>query len=695
MMRHRGALIGAVLLAGLHTMAAKGWDDYPGLQASGIAGVVMGDFDGNGKREVAIGGQPEPYYSNSYAMLGVLGANSSGALGLRSISMLPTPVNGALVLAAREGSADRLAVAVGSDVTAQILILGGIPLRIVRTIEAPLVQRVIAVADIDADGRPEIVALAGTSPWNDSHLTVLDYQTGAVEWVGSDMATDVGIAQLDGDAALEMIVAGTPGRIIDGATHAVEWTYPSGFVSKIVVGRFDANPAVVGFAVTSPNSNRVQVFRSQPYSPVSEFYTSGTGIGISAAAVVHTSAGGPDQIAFGVGGVSIYDPRTGQRITQVPYSYDGVMALSAGDIDGDGHEELVSGASSRIQATDLVTANIDYVEASDPGPHSAVAIGDLSGTGVEQVAYLTNSTSQQRSVLRVLDAASGARLRKQDAVMNSWTREPPQIAIAQLDSDPQKEIIVAGANMYSGEVAVIDGVSLADQWRVGGYNSVFGDASVRALAIIDANGDGTPDVAVATSTGRVVVLDGRSGALLWQSVTLDGTTPPSLAVTHEASGKSRLGVTRGKGLYVFDMSSHLLVASTKSTAPLVGVWSWGEASACRIATLDEAAVATIYRCDTLNVEAQRLMPTGTVFFRPLDQQGRRFMAASGAYLYEVAPDGSAVAISGAMGDHLGATNSGIVRNGSDAQHFDVIIGSDYMVTRRQIGLDAIFAYGFD
>jgi hypothetical protein len=692
-MKRNRALIGAVLLAGLHASSAKAWDDYPGPQLPGIDGIVVGDFDGNGTREAAVGAQSQPYYYFSgSALLAVLGAGSGGTLGLRAMSMLPTPMKGPLVLARREGAADRLAAVVGSDASSQILVLGGVPLRILKTIEAPLLQRVAAVADVDADGRAEIVGLAGTSPWSDLHPVVLDYETGALEWTGADVASGIGVAQLDADAALELIVAGTPGRIVDGATHAAEWTYPSGFEGKIVAGRFDANPSVAGFAVAN-SGGRVQIFRSQPYSPVSEFRTDDSML--TAAEVVHVTPGGPDLIAVGGWRASIYDPRSGQRIAQIPVADGNVRALSSGDIDADGHEELVVGADSRLQATDLVTMASDYAQASESGPHVAVAVGDVSGTGSEQVVYLTGGGSpSDKSTLRVLDAASGTRLRARADALNPWTHEPPQIALAQFDGDPQKEIVVAGADMYQGEVAVLDGMTLADQWRVGGYGSIFDGTSIRAVSVVDANADGVPEVVVATFAGRLVVLDGRTGALIWQSVTLDGATPPSLAV-FTSSGHPRAAIARGTGLYLFDIGSRLLVASAKAAAPLIGIWRWGDAAACRIAAVDEDAVLTIHRCDTLDALGQHLLPEGTVFFRPLDPLGMRFIAASGPYLYEITPDDQAIALSDALGGLLGAANSGIVRNGSDAQHFDVIIGSDYMVTRRQVGLDALFANGFD
>lgn len=700
-MKGNRAWMGMAMVAALHAGAALAWENYPGFQGPGYAGIAVGDFDGDGRSEAAVSGFSVPgFYPGGSSLLAVLAGDETGTLGVRSISMLPAMLGGRLVPAPREGQADRLAVVAGEGATAQILILGGVPLRVLRTIEAPMIRAVTAVADVDADGRKEIVALTSTSSWDDAYPVVLDYETGAVEWIGDTTAADVGVAQLDGDAALELILAATPGRILDGATHAIEWSFPSGFGTNIVVGRFGTDSSMF-FATTAWWGQIVQLFRSQPYSPVSEFAV----YDASTVALVRLTPGGADQIAVGggeFGSIVVYDPRTGQTLLTIPDPAYGTAAITFGDIDGDGRSELVysSGLNSTgvdfLHAIDLGTLAQDYAQFDEPGPHSTLARGDLQGGGSDQVAYVTfgSESYYEGSNLHVLDAASGRRLRSRVNVVNSSSHAQPLARLAQLDGDASAEIIVAGEDGYSGVVAVLDGTTLEDQWRVSGHESPLSNDWFRALGTIDANGDGVQDVVVVSSATRIFVLDGRDGTVLWRSITLDGATFPALATFRE-SGAPRVAVSRGIGLYVFDLASHLLVASIKTPANIIGLWQWGEGSACRVAALDEAATVTIHRCDTLALDAQRLMPEGTVFFRPLDAQGSAFMAAAGAYLYEVAADGTATPMAGPLGYQLGAGNQGDVRANPDGQHFDVTIGSDYMVTRIRVGRDAMFANGFD
>ncbi len=699
------ALTAAIVASLLGADAARAWEHYPGIASPGRAGIQIGDFNGDGKLEALVTGHTSPGYFDGWSplqLLAVLNAGPAGRLDVRQVSLLPVDLIGPLVPAPRQGAADRLAAVAGGGADGQVVILGAVPPRILRTIEAPLLRKVAAIADVDADGSLEIVGLTGLTEWGDPYPVVLDYQTGAVKWLGNTVTTDVGVAQLDDDDALELIVAGTPGRIIDGASHAVEWVYPSGFGERILVGRFgyEANS---GFAVLTPWPRQVQIFRGQPYSPVSQIDADE----VEFVAVVRLTPDGPDQIALGgsrlSGNIDVYNPRTGEIIVSAENIGGMANAIAMGDLDGDDRAELVYAAGSTggavgiLGAVDIGTHASEYLRRAEAGPYTSVARGDLQGDGGDQIVYLTGNSEYGRggSALYVLDVASGQRLRARAEVFESWTGRLPRVAIARLRPAASPDIIIAGGDLYGGMVAVLDGASLGDCWRVGGYGSVFDYTPVSDLGIIDANGDGVSDVVALTSIGQMVVLDGRDGAILWQSVTLAGDGEPALSVFRSGAGTPRAAVARGAALYVFDLSTRLLVESIKTDRVITALWRWGEGAACRLAALDEADTLALHHCNTLASEGQRQMPPGTTFFRPLDAEANRFLGADGTRLYEVDAAGTAVSVSAVLGSRLGAGNQGVLRAYPNGRDFDLVIGSDYLVTRIRVGLEQIFADGFE
>ncbi len=678
------------------------WETYPGFFSPGHAGIVLGDFDGDGRIEAAVSG-----HAGMQVIATLAKPAAGGALSIESMTVLPgLTLAGRLQRGPGEGGEERLVgVATASGLPSSVVVFGGVPLRVLRTIPVPNITMVSAIADVDADGAPEIVGLQGYQ-WGAQYPVILDYATGAVKWTGVEAANDVAVAQLDGDAALELLVSTgsssssnpAPGRVLDGATRQVEWSWPAGF-NRFLVGQFTADPGVRTFATWSQWGGRIQIFRSQPYSPIGEIDAGE----VAAASVVRLN--GVDHIAIGAGqwgNVSIVNPRTGATTFSVQNPEHGVSAIESGDLDGDGRMELVFGAGltstgkDTLRVMDIETQSIDFVSDDEVGPHTAVARGVLSGPGSDQVVFLTmeSDSGYRGSNLYVLDALSGARLRSRVEVVDSWTRRVPHVAVAQLDNDPQAEIVVASAQVYTPLVAVIDGVTLQDQWRRQDFAGGSSNVEISAMQTVDVNGDGVDDVVVALNSGRVTVLDGRNGATIWQSVTIQGETAPALAAFRSA-GRAYIAMARGRAIYLFDTVSGLVVAVSKRPQSVRTITRWGEGAACRLGALEGDTTFGIFSCSDLSRERELSVPAGSTFARPFDASATRFLVASDGVLYEVRSGRAPARLTPALGTSLGFGDKGIVTPSPDGRSANVIIGTSHMVTRRSVTTDDLFSHGFD
>lgn len=692
------------------------WEHYPGFQGPGFSGIVAGDFNGDGRTEVAISGfTSESFTPTGTQLLALMDADESGRLRVGPVSNLPFLLGDSLVLSRSTGRPDRLVSVAYFNNSGHIIVLGEVPLRVQRTMPAPLVSQVKAVADVDADGRLEIVATNRMTGLSD-YPAIYDYETGELEWTGSVPVHALSAAQLDDSPAWELILSAETGLIVDGATHETKWSHSGDFGYEIAIGHFGDDPERLTFAAN--HSSHIEIFGADPFRSITQFPVSGMAKGISTAPWPTHG----DRIALAdqlSGNIALYDPRTGERVTatQMPPFDIGVSQVAVADLDGDGHLELVYGSglahtgTDWLRAIDVETLEIDYARPSELGPHAAVALGDLSGEDRQEVVYVTLNGSGRPPldgpILRVLNGDTGGVVRTRTRVIEGSVFYVPRVSVAQLDSDPALEIVVAATNFYSTEVAVLDGVTLQDQWRTSPGIAPLTDASLTDMALADIDGDGVPDVVLAVRPSnasmrlsRIVVLNGIDGRVLWQSPILTGPSGGDflgahLAIVQAGDESLYVALANESAIVLFDPLSGLLVANTQPNAPVSALLHWGSGNDCRLGALDSNGGLTLHDCRTLDILGQRQLPAATAFARPIDPHAERFVAASGADVFLVSEQDLATRIAGPFGAGLGATNQGIVSYDPVRQSLDVLIGSDYMVTRRSIAIGPIFADGFE
>ena len=89
---------------------------------------------------------------------------------------------------------------------------------------SPRVSGPAAVDDIDGDGAQELVVVADVVHWARAvRRRPWDIASGTQRWMIPGIGgSDVLLEQLDADPALEIVLAGVPGYVLDGATQAID-----------------------------------------------------------------------------------------------------------------------------------------------------------------------------------------------------------------------------------------------------------------------------------------------------------------------------------------------------------------------------------------------------------------------------------------------------------------------------------------
>ena len=211
----------------------------------------------------------------------------------------------------------------------------------------------LEVADVDADGTIEIVALD-----IESGVYVLSSagDSYAVErWQGflsCRTCTALAVADVDGDPGLEVLTTGGEGlRVFDGASLQLEWNIP-GLPYGIDVGDLngDGDPEVVvgtttAWKIVDTGTRSVVAevpgpFHNRPDVVVGDFDRDGT---VEFGGVISQDAGTPG------GYMEIFNGRTLEREWRSPNLWFGVwinddmgaFRAFAGDADSDGHVEVL------------------------------------------------------------------------------------------------------------------------------------------------------------------------------------------------------------------------------------------------------------------------------------------------------------------------------------------------------------------
>lgn len=394
-------------------------------RSDSVARAAVADFDGDGRDDIAFLTSPGP-------VLAVVGEDATGTARIKQTLRLATPAEpfptfglGQRVDTAR---APLLLVTVGND----LLEFSGWPLTQQRRLPGLGSGQTVLVADLDADGRDELLRTA-----RQNGMAVHDHQSLAFRWSLPQYAEEARALQLDLDPALEIVVSSVPGFIVDGATRAVEFTRGGGFGTiEPVLGQ----GVTAGFLAYTWSD--AQLFRSAPLREVRAFP-----VPASPLAAVDVDGDGNDELVTpsGAGTLELRDIDSGIVRDVLLTTAPNVSSPVGADLDGAGGEEIVVRSNWSPDLFSVATLAPTPPRAFLPrgsGRNGAVARADVDHDGKEEWLLGVN-----QAPIELRDAASDALLwRWPQTDGNSeddiWTRQ--RVSLQNLDDDAQLEIVLVG-----------------------------------------------------------------------------------------------------------------------------------------------------------------------------------------------------------------------------------------------------------
>ncbi|UFS72262.1 FG-GAP-like repeat-containing protein [Geomonas sp. RF6] len=403
----------------------------------------------------------------------------------------------------------------------------------------------VLVADADGDGTPEI--LYGDRQGGTIHA--VDTTTHAQKWSMSNNyyagVSGMAYADVDLDGKKELVWGGGGSTtwadhlfVADPATKVIKWqSLDSAGLSPLAVGDLD-NDGVDRLLMITESSNSgydggvIQVFDPQSHDLLAQ-----QNLGLSdwmgenrAVRIADVNGDGRSEFVLTTsntydGFIRIYDGQSRTVLGQTAaYSGNYFSTLAVGDVDGDGKMEIVAGQGRAhsgapgvyLMVFDGTTFGQKW-KSIDLGSHVYdVKLADLDGDGRMDIIASTYNR------LIVYDGSTH--------VLKLMAESPARaLEVADVDGDGVQEILVGRDD---GKIDVYNGVSFAIERTVSTYST----SAVDALKVADLDGSGTGKWLVA-SGGILTVLDGQG--LYWRSGYLGASLGRSNSIAVKDTDRDR------------------------------------------------------------------------------------------------------------------------------------------------------------
>jgi hypothetical protein len=575
------------------------------LTGSNPCSVVIGDIDGDGKRDMVVANSSASTIS-VFRNTGSIGNIAAGSFATQVTFVTGTnPQSVAIGDMDGDGKPDLAVANQGSDNVSVLrntcssgsITSGSFAAQVTFSTGSQPVS--VAIGDIDGDGKPDMaVANQGSNTVSvlrntssSGSITSGSFAT-QVTFTASSLPYSVSIGDLDGDGKPDMVV-------VNGSANTVSVLRNNPLIPPPTITAISPALANTGTSVTVTGTN----FNATPSNNIVFF--GATQAAVTAASTTSLTATVPTGATYKEVSVNNTALAT-TAYSQYPFlpTYDNSAYLSGavnfadqepftagttpssvaiGDIDGDGKPDLMlanygsntvsvyrSTSSSGAITAGSFAAQVTFATGTQP---RSVAIGDIDGDGKPDLAVANQGTNTV-SVFRNTSSSGSITTGSFASHITFATGIGPQsVAIGDIDGDGKPDLAIA--NNASNTVSVLRNTSSIGSITSGSFavQATFATGTTpRSVAIGDIDGDGKPDLAVANgASANVSVLRNTcssgsitSGSFAAQVTFATGTNPQSVVIGDlDGDGKPDLAVAN------FNTNNVSVLRNTSSSGSII------------------------------------------------------------------------------------------------------------------------------